>query len=298
MGEVMGNRDDHGPNVGVGSEGRYRPRLLAAVVMTLGVMIAACGHDSDSDTSAGDVTSTSRYSSSDVESSQEDAETVMIEIARGFSAAADAADFESALGFFSEEITVLCYGEENFQGRSNLGNSLPCWPGRAEPEEFAASVQSQDTSAGSVSWFEVRSDGLTIERNLIEATISEDLITSLSVTYSGGETIDPRDSSLPLATWRSDLEAGQVYRYNMGIHCGLERVEFNDTLFMLVEAPQGNYSTGGGGPRKAWPIDPNSEEVLGYVTLVDENTVEYALPSGEVIGIFGAVDEYVPETCA
>jgi hypothetical protein len=266
--------------------------------MVLGVMIAACGGNAEPDTSAGDETSTSLGPSPEADANAADTETVMIEIARGFSTAADAADFESALGFFSEEIALRCYGEESFQGRSTLGGSLPCWPGRTEPEEFAASVHSQDAAAGSVSWFEVRRDGITIERNLIEATISEDLITSLSVTYSGEETIDPRDSSVPKATWGSDLEVGQVYRYNMGIHCGLERVEFNNTLFMLVEAPQGNYSTGGGGPPKAWPVDGNSQEVLGYVTLVDENTLEYALPSGEVIGIFGAVDEYVPETCA
>lgn len=85
-------------------------------------------------------------------------------------------------------------------------------------------------------------------------------------------------------------EVGQTYRYDSWIPCGMDALgEFNGSLFALVEAPHGQR------PRSDWPT--RLDEILGLLTLVDEDTIELSIPSGEVIGVY-EVSAEEPPGCA
>jgi hypothetical protein len=303
----MGNRCDRGASVVAGSEGRCRPRPLAAVVIALGVMIAACGDDADSELSARAGTSISPDVSSEADANVADTEMVMIEIAREFSAAADASDFDGAREFVSDDFTVDCRGEQrrlieplspperNFIDRPASDLDL-CWPVLGDAGEFT--VAHGDDGDTLVSWSKVRSQGLLVETITIEASIADDVISSLDIAHTVEE-LDDRDSSLPIAGWQSTLDVGQTYRHNIDLHCGLDRMEFNGKLFQLDEALEGYTATGQFQPPLHWPIDEREmgRVLLGLVTLVDENTIELSIPPDEVIAIFRVGETDEPE-CA
>lgn len=99
---------------------------------------------------------------------------------------------------------------------------------------------------------------------------------------------------LELVRWDADLELGVTYRFPLYIHCGMGYLgNFNGTHWYLSDAPQGEVETGAGEtPDPDWPTAQQS--ILGRVTLVDDDTIEYTIPSGEVIGIYESSGEQPP----
>ena len=241
-----------------------RRRWVVGLSVALAVVIAACGDGNGSGTS--------------------DSGAGPMVVARSFVDAIEAGDLDGAMAMVAEDITIDCYGEERFVGRTAVGDNL-CWPGDGEAVEFT-----DGSGAGVVSWKVFGSRGAQRWENVMDAQISDGVITSLVLTYHQLETADARDDSLPTVQWGADLEVGQTYRYDLYIHCGMDFLgEFNGSLFGLVDPPRGAT------PKSSWPMVP--DEILGLVTLVDGDTIEYSIPSGEVIATYRTTDEEAP-ACA
>ena len=86
------------------------------------------------------------------------------------------------------------------------------------------------------------------------------------------------------------LEQGERYAFPLFIHCGMDVLgKFNDVVWVLVESPTGeNPETGGGEPvPEDWPVV--SQKILGYLTLVTKDRIEYSLEDGEVVGVYAPV---------
>ena len=99
---------------------------------------------------------------------------------------------------------------------------------------------------------------------------------------------------IELVTWDSQLEVGVTYRYPLYIHCGMGYLaNFNDTHWYLADAPEGETETGAGqAPDPEWPVA--QESIFGFVTLIDDVTIEYTIPSGDVIGVYTSSSEQPP----
>jgi hypothetical protein len=214
-----------------------------------------------------------------------ESDTSAVTVAREFAAAVDAGEFEEAFTMLADDVTLDCYGEETFVGLAVVRHNL-CWPG-ADAGDFTTESDDPSSSSSIVSWRVVETSGVVRYENVMEASITSGVVTSLALTYHELEPIDPRDDSLPTAHEGARLEVGHTYRYDFWIHCGMDFLgEFNENRFALVEAPQGEH------PRSDWPTRP--DELLGLVTLVDETRIELSIPSGEVIGVYEASDEEPP----
>jgi hypothetical protein len=100
-------------------------------------------------------------------------------------------------------------------------------------------------------------------------------------------TIDAPAGEPPLAHGGDQLTVAQTYRYPLYIHCGLGLLgQFNDRWWILVEGSTVIDPDLGVGnePPAHWPIA--GEAVFGTITLVDDHTIHYSIPSGEVIAVY------------
>ncbi len=90
----------------------------------------------------------------------------------------------------------------------------------------------------------------------------------------------------PLAEPGAELVVGVRYRRPLDLHCGMGHLgTFNGGQWFLDEASGPTPETGAGeAPPPHWPVA--QEQILGYVTLVDADSIEYSLPSGEVIATY------------
>ena len=83
----------------------------------------------------------------------------------------------------------------------------------------------------------------------------------------------------------------------MGIHCGIGNAlgNFEGRYWLFTEAPSGLPPTAGVGDLPAhWPIAEGEEHLLGLITRTDDDTIEYHLPSGELVATYTASDEQPP----
>lgn len=97
----------------------------------------------------------------------------------------------------------------------------------------------------------------------------------------------PEYDGPPIVENGATLEEGRRYAFPLFIHCGMDRLgEFNGVQWELVESPTGDQpETGAGAPVPGdWPVVGQS--ILGYLTLVSEDRIEYSLEDGEVIGVY------------
>lgn len=97
----------------------------------------------------------------------------------------------------------------------------------------------------------------------------------------------PQYDGPPIVEYGATLEEGSRYAFPLYIHCGMDRLgEFNGVQWELVESPTGDQpETGAGEPMPDdWPVVAQS--ILGYLTLVDGDRIEYSLEDGEVIGVY------------
>lgn len=92
----------------------------------------------------------------------------------------------------------------------------------------------------------------------------------------------------------AELVVGTTYRHPLYIHCGMGYLAtLNGRHWYLVDAPQGTADTGSGRrPRSNWPVA--QQTIFGFVTLVDENTIEYTIDDGDVIGVYEPSDQEPP----
>jgi hypothetical protein len=160
-----------------------------------------------------------------------------------------------------------------------------------------------DLTALSTSWIE----GLTADPTSALALVGRVAGTSqLAVWTWPHETAPPpRPPAVeapagepPLAHGGDQLTVAQTYRYPLYIHCGLSLLgQFNDRWWILVEGSTVVDPDLGVGnePPAHWPIA--GEAVFGMITLVDDDTINYSIPSGEVIAVYqpAATD---PALCA
>ncbi len=85
--------------------------------------------------------------------------------------------------------------------------------------------------------------------------------------------------------WQDQLEIGVTYRFPQGTHCGVNRLANFNGRWWYANGPDGE----GPGLRPSWPTA--DETLFGYVTLIDADTIEYSIDSGEVIIAYEASDE-------
>ena len=101
----------------------------------------------------------------------------------------------------------------------------------------------------------------------------------------------------PLVGYTDSVAIGATYRYPMSIHCGIGNAlgNFDGRYWLFTEAPSGLPPTAGVGDLPAhWPIAEGEEHLLGLITRTDEDTIEYRLPSGELVATYTASDEQPP----
>lgn len=100
----------------------------------------------------------------------------------------------------------------------------------------------------------------------------------------------PEYDGPPIVEHGATLEEGTRYAFPLYIHCGMNRLgKFNGVEWELVESPPGDQpETGAGEPvPDDWPVV--GESILGYLTLVSDDRIEYSLEDGEVIGVYAAL---------
>lgn len=93
----------------------------------------------------------------------------------------------------------------------------------------------------------------------------------------------------------AELLVETTYRYPLHIHCGMDYLgELNDLNWFLTDAPYGNFETGSWDrlPDPSWPVV--AEVIFGFITLVDESTIEYTIGDGDVIAVYQPSSEHVP----
>jgi hypothetical protein len=99
--------------------------------------------------------------------------------------------------------------------------------------------------------------------------------------------VGPPADEPPLAHGGERLIAGQTYRYPLYIHCGLRVLgQFNDRWWVLVEGSTvvDPDLAAGQVPPADWPIA--GQAIFGMITLLDDDTINYSIPSGEVIAVY------------
>jgi hypothetical protein len=106
------------------------------------------------------------------------------------------------------------------------------------------------------------------------------------------------DEGPPIVQFDGELTIGSTYRFPLYFHCGIGLLgNFNHRWWYLVEgSTEWGSGTGESGPPPAdWPIA--EQYIFGTITLIDEDTIEYTIPSGETIATYEASD-VTPELCA
>jgi hypothetical protein len=103
----------------------------------------------------------------------------------------------------------------------------------------------------------------------------------------------PTDELPPLVGYEGTLEPGVVYRYPLGIHCGMEILgAFNGRHWWRVDGGA-DVETGAGDPiPDEWP--QAGEALLGTVELVEPDRIEYSLPDIGVVAVYEARDQRPP----
>lgn len=99
----------------------------------------------------------------------------------------------------------------------------------------------------------------------------------------------PPESETPLVKWGAELTIGELVRFPLYTHCGIDVLgQFNDNYWYLAATPEGSTEID-------WPT--TDQTILGVMTLIDADTIEYRTPAGELIGVYEPSD-VEPPGCA
>jgi hypothetical protein len=103
---------------------------------------------------------------------------------------------------------------------------------------------------------------------------------------------------LPLVGHGAELEVGATYRFPLHFHCGIGYLGNFNGVSWFLDAGSTEWDPAvdpfAAAPAH-WPIA--QEFVFGTVALVDADTIEYTIPSGEVIAVYEA-SAMEPPGCA
>lgn len=106
------------------------------------------------------------------------------------------------------------------------------------------------------------------------------------------------DEGPPIVRFDSEVTIGSTYRFPLYFHCGIGLLgNFNGRWWYLVpSSTEWGDGTGATGPPPAdWPVA--EQYIYGTITVIDEDTIEYRIPSGETIATYEASD-VTPQLCA
>jgi hypothetical protein len=96
---------------------------------------------------------------------------------------------------------------------------------------------------------------------------------------------EPTPLQTPLARWGDTIEPGVTYRYPLYIHCGMEVLgEFNGKYWYRARGKPAPETGAGEEPPPHWPVAQQS--IFGYITLADDDTIEYTIDDDEVIATY------------
>ncbi len=105
----------------------------------------------------------------------------------------------------------------------------------------------------------------------------------------------PTTPAEPLVTNGDDLDAEVTYRFPLGGHCGRDYLGELDGSHWYVDELRGPTASPGPGDSlpEHWPVA--GEVIYGYLTLTADDTIEYSIPGGEVIGVYTRSDRQPPD---
>jgi hypothetical protein len=98
----------------------------------------------------------------------------------------------------------------------------------------------------------------------------------------------PEGAGVDLVDFDDELETGHRYAMPIGGHCGYAWIGADDRLWQL----EGEEVYLGEAPEE-WPV-VGEGLIYGFVTLVDDDTIEYSIGDGEVIATFRPATEDPP----
>jgi len=130
----------------------------------------------------------------------------------------------------------------------------------------------------------VRADG-----SLVVVTYNKDRIVLRAWDINNGPVptlpdVEPfTPTGPPVVQWNSDLVVGKTYRFPLGTHCGIDVLGiFNDQNWWIVGEPGDAYET-----------IQFDQRILGEVTMIDDDTIEYRL-DGALIATYAPRPEEFP----
>lgn len=88
------------------------------------------------------------------------------------------------------------------------------------------------------------------------------------------------------------IKEAERYAFPLHIHCGMDMLgAFNGSAWGLAESPSGfNPETGAGDSApQGWPLA--GENILGFITLVSQDAIEYSLEDGTVIAEYQPIPD-------
>ena len=90
----------------------------------------------------------------------------------------------------------------------------------------------------------------------------------------------------PILEHGASMVSGRRYAFPLYIHCGMDHLgELDGRAWALVDDPGAAPETGAGDAvPEDWPVV--GESILGFVTLVADERIEYSLADGQVIAVY------------
>lgn len=110
---------------------------------------------------------------------------------------------------------------------------------------------------------------------------------------------EPAYEGPPIVEHGAILEAGRRYAFPLYIHCGMDYLgQLDGRSWALVDTPTGSAPETGAGDRVPddWPVVGQS--ILGFVTLISEDRIEYSLDGGQVIAVYQPIPDSEIPSCA
>jgi hypothetical protein len=142
------------------------------------------------------------------------------------------------------------------------------------------------------------SGGVVVIGSADRSALIEAWVWATATIPPGPTPTEPVADGPPIVRFDGELAIGSTYRFPLHFHCGIGLLgNFNGRWWYLVPgSTEWGDGTGATGPPPAdWPIA--EQFIFGTITLIDEGTIEYRIPSGETIATYEASD-VTPQLCA
>jgi len=162
------------------------------------------------------------------------------------------------------------------------------------------------TSTDGAAWTVVDTSGLALEEyeDLDSVTGTGDVVTLVSVGEDGVRThttavldltstqAPPQPAEVDLLAYDDRLEVGERQPFPIYTHCGIDWLGGFNATNWRIDPPSGS---GSATEPDDWPsID---QFVIGYVTLVSEDRIEYSVGDGEVVAEYVSTSKNRAPAC-